>query len=108
QEMQMVAGGNFVPYLGAAGWVGGVPRSNPHPDAAFALLAFLSSPRISRDVVIEPSWGGGAFRRDHLKNIRLGGIWARSQENRNHGRSLARDRCPASAKEPCCALANTG
>jgi multiple sugar transport system substrate-binding protein len=57
---------NFVPYLGAEGWVGVVPRSSKHPDEAFALLASLSDLKTSRNIVIEPDWGGGVFRREHL------------------------------------------
>src|SRR5207248_6974097 len=34
----------------------------------FALLADLSSPKTSRDIVIEPSWGGGIFRQEHLQH----------------------------------------
>jgi multiple sugar transport system substrate-binding protein len=61
-----VEGSNYVPYLGAEGWVAVVPSTAEHADAAFALIAHLSDPRTSRDVVIEPSWGGGVFRREHL------------------------------------------
>jgi hypothetical protein len=32
------------------------------------LAAFLSDPHTSRDTVIEPSWGGGAYRNEHLEN----------------------------------------
>jgi multiple sugar transport system substrate-binding protein len=65
-EAKEVGGDNYVPYLGAGGLVGVVPRSSAQPDAAFALLAFLSDPRTSSDIVIEPAWGGGVFRADHL------------------------------------------
>ncbi len=61
-----VPGGNRVPYLGAGGWVTVVPRTSENPEAAFALMAFLSDPRTSRDIVIEPAWGGGVFREKHL------------------------------------------
>jgi ABC-type glycerol-3-phosphate transport system substrate-binding protein len=70
-QEQVLSGSNYVPYLGAKGWVTVVPRSTGHADAAFSLSAFLSSPSISRDLVIEPAWGGGVFRRDHLES-RLG------------------------------------
>jgi multiple sugar transport system substrate-binding protein len=59
-------GGNYIPYLGAAGYLGVVPRGAGHAEAAFGLLAELSGPEKSRQAVIEPDWGGGAFRRDHL------------------------------------------
>jgi multiple sugar transport system substrate-binding protein len=58
---------NWVPYLGADGWVLVVPRSNTEPEAAFALAASLSDPRMSRDIVIEPACAGGVFRREHLE-----------------------------------------
>jgi multiple sugar transport system substrate-binding protein len=61
-------GSNRVPYLGAGGWLAVVPASCPQPEAAFALIASLSEPKTSRDVVVEPAWGGGVFRRDHLIN----------------------------------------
>ncbi len=64
---QDVPGGNHVPYLGAAGWLAVVPRSAAHAEMAFALLADLSSPKTSRDIVIEPSWGGGVFRQEHFQ-----------------------------------------
>src|SRR5262249_32297453 len=63
-----VAGGNYVPYLGADGWVNVVPRSTTQAEAAFALAASLSDPKTSRDIVIEPEWGGGVFRRTHFEN----------------------------------------
>jgi multiple sugar transport system substrate-binding protein len=61
-----VPGGNTVPYQGAETFVLVVPRGSPHADAAFDFAAFLSDPRNSRDLVIEPSWGGGPFREQHL------------------------------------------
>jgi multiple sugar transport system substrate-binding protein len=66
-QEQFLPAGNWVPYLGADGWMMVVPRSNPAPEAAFALAAFLSSPKISQDIVIEPAWGGGVYRREHLE-----------------------------------------
>lgn len=62
-----VATSNYVPYLGAGGLLAVVPHTSAHFDAAFDLLAYLSGPEISRQIVIEPRWGGGATRRDHLK-----------------------------------------
>jgi multiple sugar transport system substrate-binding protein len=60
------AADNFVPYLGTGGWLGVVPKGATHPEAAFALLAFLGDPKIGLEIVTEPEWGGGAFRRDQL------------------------------------------
>ncbi len=43
-KQESLRGINYVPYLGAGGWLGVVPRSAPHADAAFALLAELTGP----------------------------------------------------------------
>jgi multiple sugar transport system substrate-binding protein len=65
QELPLV---NRVPYLGAGGWLGVVPKTAAHPEAAFALLAELGGPQRSRQIVIEPKFGGGAFRNEHFSN----------------------------------------
>jgi multiple sugar transport system substrate-binding protein len=70
-ERVNVPNGNVVPYLGAGGALGVVPRSCPIPEAAFELLAFLSDPQNGADIVIQPTWGGGVYRRDQLDS-RLG------------------------------------
>lgn len=67
QERTLTAA-NWVPYLGADGWMMVVPRSNAEPDAAFSLAASLSDPKTSLDIVIEPAWGGGVYRREHLES----------------------------------------
>jgi ABC-type glycerol-3-phosphate transport system substrate-binding protein len=59
-------GGNRIPYLGAGGWLGVVPRAAAQPKAAFDLLADLSGPETSRKVVLEPAFGGSGFREDHF------------------------------------------
>lgn len=64
-------GHNYVPYLGASGWLMVVPRASPQPQMAFSLAAALSDPRTGRDIVIEPAWGGGVYRREHL-DARMG------------------------------------
>jgi multiple sugar transport system substrate-binding protein len=66
-------GGSFVPYLGAAGCLGVVPRGSGGEEAAFALLAELSGPATSRQIAIEPEWGGGVLRREQLDT---GGGWS--------------------------------
>jgi ABC-type glycerol-3-phosphate transport system substrate-binding protein len=66
---QTVAEVNRIPYLGAGGWLAVVSKDAPHPDAAFELLAELSGQAISLQIVLNPEWGGGAFRRQHLDNI---------------------------------------
>jgi multiple sugar transport system substrate-binding protein len=59
---------NYVPYLGAGGAVMVVPRSSSRANDAFAFASFLSNSVTSRDIVTEPEWGGGAFRREHLES----------------------------------------
>src|SRR5262249_10205463 len=66
EEMPAPREGNHIPYQGSHGWVAVVPRSAPHPEAAFALCAQLSDPVTSMQIVFEPQWGGGVYRQDHL------------------------------------------
>jgi ABC-type glycerol-3-phosphate transport system substrate-binding protein len=61
---------NRVPYLGAGGWLAVVPRGSAHPEAAFALLAHLSGPEASGEIVLEPRWGGGPVRAPQLNRQR--------------------------------------
>jgi ABC-type glycerol-3-phosphate transport system substrate-binding protein len=58
---------NEVPYLGARGSLMVVPMSTANGAGASKLAAFLSSPRISRDVATEPAWGSGIYREEHRK-----------------------------------------
>jgi multiple sugar transport system substrate-binding protein len=60
---------NFVSYLGAAGWLAAVPESSQKGDAAWDLLAELTGPTTSRQIVSEPRWGGGATRREQLDGV---------------------------------------
>ena len=62
-----MTGKRHVPYIGAGGWIAVVPRSAPHAAAAFALLAELSSPTTSMQIVFEPQWGGGVYREEHFR-----------------------------------------
>jgi multiple sugar transport system substrate-binding protein len=48
------------------GWLGVVPAASQHADASFELLAELSNPAISREIVGDPLWGGGPTRRSHF------------------------------------------
>ncbi len=63
-------GFNWMPYLGADGWLGVVPTTAVHSEEAFGLLAELGGRDVSRQVVLgpraEPPSGGGAFRSDHF------------------------------------------
>jgi multiple sugar transport system substrate-binding protein len=58
--------GNRIPYLGGGDWLGVVPQSAKAEDAAFSLLTFLSSPPVSKQIVIDPQFGGGPTRQDHI------------------------------------------
>jgi multiple sugar transport system substrate-binding protein len=62
--------GNRVPYLGSGGWLAAVPLGATEPDAAFSLLADLAGRERSVQIVIDPIWGGGPTRRDHLERTR--------------------------------------
>jgi multiple sugar transport system substrate-binding protein len=64
---QAAPNGNPIPYQGAGGWIAVVPRSAPHPEAAFALFAELGGRATSVQIVFEPQWGGGTFREAHLQ-----------------------------------------
>src|SRR5205823_2124886 len=63
---------NYVPYLGSEGWLGVVPRSSASPEAAFGLLAELSAPAISGEILLDPAWAGGVFRRAHFHLLESG------------------------------------
>jgi ABC-type glycerol-3-phosphate transport system substrate-binding protein len=56
---------NRIPYLGSSGWLAVVPKRSARADAAFDLLAELSGPRLSAQVVQDPRWGG-VVRADQL------------------------------------------
>jgi multiple sugar transport system substrate-binding protein len=80
--------GNRIPYLGAGGWLAVVPRAAAHADAAFNLLAYLSGPEVSAQVVLEPSWGGGGFRQQHFDDR---GAWNAFGLNAAQTTELRRD-----------------
>ena len=60
------ADGNFVPYYGHGGWLGGVDAACQRPEAALDLLMYLSGPLPSLETAAEPAWGGGPTRTTHL------------------------------------------
>lgn len=66
-QEQVLRAHNWVPYLGADGLFMVVPRGNKQPEAAFALAVSLCDPKTSLDLVIEPAWGGGVYRREQLE-----------------------------------------
>jgi ABC-type glycerol-3-phosphate transport system substrate-binding protein len=69
-EPRRVAEGNWVPYLGGAGWVGVVPRSAEHAAAAFDLMAELAGPQTSGQMMLAPRWGTAPTREEQLRNER--------------------------------------
>jgi multiple sugar transport system substrate-binding protein len=64
-------GGNAVPYLGSGAWLMAVPRTAGQPAAAFSLLADLSGPDTSGQILldVQPAgrWAGGAIRGEQLE-----------------------------------------
>lgn len=83
------AGGNYVPYFNG-GWFGGVRKHCENPAAAFDLLADLSSPSRSHELLSDPELGCGPFRAEHLQQSREA-IWQR------YGFDAARQRLLAEA-----------
>ncbi|MCX7700388.1 MAG: extracellular solute-binding protein [Gemmataceae bacterium] len=58
--------GNTVPYLAHGGWLGGIRHDSDQSSLALDFLAFLTSPRVSLEIVAEPRWGAGPTRGSHL------------------------------------------
>jgi multiple sugar transport system substrate-binding protein len=63
---------NFVPFLGTSGWLGVVAKSSASPEASLGLLADLGGPRMSGEILFDPAWPGGVFRRDHFHLLEAG------------------------------------
>jgi hypothetical protein len=61
--------GNAIPYIGSNAWLGAVTADASQPRAANDLLAFLASPQVSLEIVLEPRWGGGPTRQNHLDSV---------------------------------------
>jgi ABC-type glycerol-3-phosphate transport system substrate-binding protein len=57
---------NRIPYLGTGAFLLAVPRSSRHPEIAFELLEELGGREIGQQIVLDPRWGGGATRLEHL------------------------------------------
>jgi multiple sugar transport system substrate-binding protein len=68
-EPQTLGEVNYVPYLGAGGWLAVVPMNTQQPNEAFALIAELSGPQASGEILLSSAWGGGPFRNQHLSLI---------------------------------------
>jgi ABC-type glycerol-3-phosphate transport system substrate-binding protein len=56
--------GNYVPYLGGAGWLAGLAPGAG--ESALDLITYLSGPTTSLEIAFESSWGGGPTRQNHL------------------------------------------
>jgi ABC-type glycerol-3-phosphate transport system substrate-binding protein len=82
-QLQEMAKINRVPYLGTSGWLGVVPKTAAHADAAFALLAQLSGVDTSREIVSKPTWGGGPTRDEHLSTLEIWNSYGLNPEQRN-------------------------
>lgn len=54
--------GNFVPYLGASGWMIGLSESIQEKDAALDFLFTLAGPQMCLEIAFEPAWGAGPTR----------------------------------------------
>lgn len=67
QPLPAEDGLNSVPYLGSGGWLAVVRRGAADAEAAFDLLAYLSGPAVSMEILVEPSFGGGPIRREHVQ-----------------------------------------
>jgi len=58
--------GNFIPYVASDGWLGVMAADAAHAEAAQNLLLYLGGPQASLEIALEPRWGGGPTRRNHL------------------------------------------
>ncbi len=58
--------GNVVPYLGHGGYLGGIRADSNQAALALDFLAYLTSPRVSLEIVAEPGWGAGPTRGSHF------------------------------------------
>ncbi len=71
EEEEAKTDANRVPYLGAGGWLMAVAKS-PQETAAWHLLASLTGPEGSNQIVLEPRWGG-PVRQDQASRDTWGG-----------------------------------
>ncbi len=55
-----------MPYLGAGAYLLAVPRTTKQEEAAFELLRELAGKIASQQIVLDPRWGGGPTREQHL------------------------------------------
>ncbi len=83
-----VAGINYVPYVGAAGWLAIVRPAAAHPDTCFELIAELSGLERSTELLSDPALGFGPFRIEHLDPSR-DAIWQRYGFDAERSRKLA-------------------
>lgn len=77
--------GNYVPFLGAGGWVGVVDPARPHAARAWELLAELAGPAATAARLSDPALGAGPVRAD----AGGGGAWARYAFDKDRNAELA-------------------
>lgn len=83
-----VAGINYVPYFGTAGWLAIVRPTTSNPDTCFELIAELSGLERSTELLSDPTLGFGPFRTEHLDPSR-DVIWQRYGFDAERSRKLA-------------------
>lgn len=83
-----VRGVNFVPYFGTGGWIGVVRPTCTNPEAAFELLAEVSSLDRSTELLSDPTLGFGPFRVEHLDQARES-VWQRYGFDAGRSQQLA-------------------
>lgn len=66
QAQKASGAGNWVPYIGGAGWLAVVPRSARNPETAFALLADLAGSKTSTQIFLGSLSQGGPTRSSQL------------------------------------------
>lgn len=64
--------GERIPYAGPGGYMAGVAKDSKQALAAWDLLQTLSSPKVSLEIVHDPSIGSAPFRGSHLIEAREG------------------------------------
>jgi len=64
--------GERIPYAGPGGYLAGIAKDSKHARAGWDLLETLSSPKVSLEIVHDPSIASAPFRGSHLIEAREG------------------------------------